>query len=57
MTYQRRGGAGADVASESLMNYSVTYRDGVGGDGAWTGGMPPEIAAMLAPYRVLTQST
>lgn len=57
ITYQRRGGAGADVASESLMNYSVTYRDGVGGDGAWTGGMPPEIAAMLAPYRVLTQST
>lgn len=57
MMYQRRGGSGADVASESLMNYSVTYRDGNAPDGSWTGGMPAQIAAMLAPYRVLAQST
>lgn len=56
-TYRRRNGSGADVASESLMGYSVTYRDGVAADGAWTGGMPAEIAAMLAPYRSLLQST
>lgn len=53
--YARRGGPGADVASESLMSYSVTYKNNVAADGSWTGGLPADIAAMLAPHRFLVQ--
>lgn len=53
--YSRRG-SGTDVASESLLGYSVTYRPGVAADGSWTAGLPPDVAAMLMPHKGLVQA-
>lgn len=53
--YARRG-SGADAKSESLMSYSVTYRDDDSGD-ADNQGLPGRVAAALAGYKFLQQST